>query len=140
MPVINGKEYAWGDIDVIMGGRPVLGLSGIKYKAAQEKEPLYGRGNKPIGIQKGNKKFEGEITLNQSELEALCRAAGTGNSPLDLPMFDVTVAYIPEEGLPIVVDQIKGVSLTDIEKAMKQGDKKMEVGLPFIALDIQYGV
>ncbi|NJM13970.1 MAG: hypothetical protein HC896_00045 [Bacteroidales bacterium] len=123
---INGKEYSWGNIDVIMGGRPVLSLRKISYKASQEKEPLYGRGNDPIGTQKGNKKYGGDLGVGQSELEALARAAGEGASILDLPPFDINVAYIADEGLPIIVDQIKNVEFTDIEKSMKQGDKSMD--------------
>ena len=32
MVKINGKEYAWGDIKIIMWGRPVVGATAIDYK------------------------------------------------------------------------------------------------------------
>lgn len=137
---INGKEYSWGDVEVVMLGRPVLGITGIKYKSAQEKEHSYARGNKPHSIQKGNKTFDGSITLLQSEVEALLRAVGAGKSLEDIAPFDILVTYLPAEGVPIVTDSIKLAEFTECEKALAQGDKKMEVELPFLCLDIEYNI
>ena len=51
--IINGQEYSWGDISLLMGGRDVCRMTAIDYKTEQSKEPLYGKGNKPIAIQSG---------------------------------------------------------------------------------------
>lgn len=40
MVKINGKEYAWGDIKIIMWGRPVVGATAIDYKLTKEKKLL----------------------------------------------------------------------------------------------------
>ena len=69
MTIINGRQYEFADVSLILGGRDVTGLRGIKYKESQEKELLYGKGNKPMSVQKGNIAYEGEITLTQSEPE-----------------------------------------------------------------------
>ena len=61
--IINGRQYEWADISIILGGRMVIGARGISYKESQEKELLYGKGNKPLSIQKGNIKYEGSLTL-----------------------------------------------------------------------------
>ncbi len=139
MATINGKQYEWAHIDTVVMGRPVIGLRGIDYKKSREKEPLYGRGYKAIGIQKGNEKCEGTLTVLQSELEAMCRAAGSRLDVTELPPIDITVSYVPEDGTPIV-DLIRGVEFTETPKGMKQGDKNAEHALPFVALDIEYNV
>ena len=135
----DSKQYSWANVEVVMLGRPLIGIRGVKYKISQEKEPVYGRGNKPLAIQSGNKKYEGSIDLLQSEAEALEKAAiaAGGDDIFDLAGFDITVAYVPKDSATVSVDIIKGVSFSESEKGMKQGDKNMEVSLSFIALDIQ---
>lgn len=134
-------QYSWADIDIVMLGKVVTGARGVRYKTSQEKEPVYGRGNKPVALVRGNKSYEGEIKLLQSELEALQAASGTGNDVTDIPAFDIIVAYIPRQGgTQIVTDIIKYCEFKEVEKAMNQGDKFMEITLPFVALDIEKNV
>lgn len=135
---INGKEYAWGDVEVVLLGRQLLGIKGIEYGIKQEKEYQYGRGNKPYAIQKGNKTPEGSLTVSQSEIEALLQAAGSGNDITDIPPFNVIISYVPEEGDPIVTDICKNCEFTESMKSIKQNDKAMEITLPFMPLDIEY--
>ena len=119
---INGREYEFADVTLIAGGRDVCGLRGISYKEKQEKELLYGKGNKPLSIQKGNIGYEGEMKLTQSELETLILAAkaSTGRSSI----------------LGLSMNAV----VTENAKALNQGDKFMEISLPFICTDIQYNV
>lgn len=134
-------QYSWADIDIVMLGKVVGGARGVRYKASQEKEPVYGRGNKPVALVRGNKAYEGELKLLQSELEALQVSVGVGNDIVDIPPFDIVVAYIPRNGgTQIRTDIIKHCEFTEVEKGMDQGDKFMEITLPFVALDIQKGV
>ncbi len=135
----NSSEYSWADIKVVMLGRPIGGLRGVKYKKTQEKETVYGAGNEPRAIQRGNRSYEGEITLLQSELEALNRSAGKGKDVTDLRNVNIVVAYAPEQGAPLVTDTIKNVEFTEFEKGMQQNDKFAEISLPFIALGIETG-
>lgn len=137
--MFNSKEYEWSNVEVVMLGRPVTGIRGVSYKSSQEKEVIYARGNKPRAIQRGNKSYEGKISLLQSELEALLLTVGKGKNVVDIPAFDIVVAYAPDNG-SIVTDIIKNVEFTEVEKALKQGDKFMEIELPFIALNIEYAV
>lgn len=138
--MFNSKEYDWANIEVVMLGKVVGGLRGVTYKASQEKELIYGRGNKPRAVQKGNKSYEGSISLLQSELEALLLTVSKGKNIVDIPAFDIVVAYAPDTAGNIVTDIIKNVELTEVQKSMKQGDKFMEIELPFIALDIEFAV
>lgn len=133
--MFNSKEYEWADVSAIIAGRSVTGLRGVEYSSSQEKEALYAKGNKPHGIQRGNKSYSGTITLLQSELEALEEAAG--GDALDA-RFNVIVAYgNPTKGDVLKTDLLVGVEITEIPKGMKQGDKFMEVALPVVMLDVK---
>lgn len=133
--MFDTRQYEYSDITLSLGGRVITGLRGVKYSSKQEKEAVYGKGNEPLHIQKGNISHEGEITLLQSELETL-RLAGKG-SVLGLRL-DAVVAYgNPSKGDVLIVDKIRGIEFTEDSKEMKQGDKFMEVTLPFICLRIE---
>lgn len=132
--MVDTREYEWSDITVILAGRDVKGIRGISYTSSQEKELLYGKGNKPMSIQKGNKDFSGNIRLTQSEVCALEDAAG--KDILDIS-FNVVVAYgNPSKGDAMRTDLLKGVQFTEDPKTMNQGDKMMEIELPIIMLDV----
>ena len=49
--MFTSREYEFADITVFLGKRDVTGLRGIEYKESQEKEAMYGKGNKPLSIQ-----------------------------------------------------------------------------------------
>ena len=141
MTIINGRQYEWADISLILGGRDVVGLRGIKYKEKQEKELLYGKGNQPLSVQKGNRAYEGEITLLQSELETLkllARQQTGRSSVLGLNLNAVVCYGNPLHGDAMITDRLYGIQFTEEEKSMAQNDGKMEITLPFICTDIQY--
>lgn len=129
--MFNSRQYEFADMTVFMGNRDVTGIRSTKYTAKQEKEAVYGKGNMPLSIQKGNKSFEGEIGLLQSELEAMTSG---GRSVLDLE-FKIVVTYgNPSNGDALVIEELIGCQITEETKEMKQGDKFMEVTLPFVFL------
>lgn len=138
--VFSSKQYAWSNVEVVLFGKAVTAIRGVKYKASQEKEVVYGAGDKPVSIQAGNKSYEGELSLLQSELEAIQKAAGKEGDVMDIPAFDIVVTYKAEGTGPVVRDVIKFAEFSEVEKSLNQGDKFMEVTLPFIALDIQKNV
>ena len=131
--MVNTREYEWSDVTVVLAGRLVTGLRGVKYSAKQEKELLHAKGNKPHSIQRGNKTYDGEITLLQSEYEALRKASG--GDILDASM-DIVAAYgNPTAGDVITTDMLIGVEFTEDNTTWTQGDKFQEKTLPFIYLD-----
>lgn len=131
--MFNTREYEWADINVVMAGRNVTGFRAVSYTSKQEKEALYAKGNKPHSIQRGNKSYEGSISLVQSEYEALKQAAG--GDILDASI-DLVVSYgNPTKGDTIVTDLLQGVEFTDDKTEWKRGDKFQEKELPFIFLD-----
>jgi len=131
--MVNTREYEWADVSVVMAGRMVTGLRGVKYSAKQEKELLHAKGNKPHSIQRGNKTYDGEITLLQSEYEALKQACG--GDILDASI-DIVAAYgNPSAGDVITTDILVGVEFTEDNTEWKQGDKYQEKTLPFLFID-----
>ena len=115
----------------------ITGIRGVTYTSSQEKEALYGKGNKPHSIQRGNKTFAGSIRLLQSELEALELAAG--GDALDIS-FNIVVAYgNPAKGDVITTDLLVGCEITEIPKGLNQNDKFMEIELPLVMLDVKRG-
>ena len=137
MPKFNSREYEWADVSVVAAGRMITGIRGVSYTSSQEKEALYGKGNKPHSIQRGNKTFAGSIRLLQSELEALELAAG--GDALDIS-FNIVVAYgNPSKGDVVTTDLLVGCEITEIPKGLNQNDKFMEIELPLVMLDVKRG-
>lgn len=137
MSYFNSKEYTFCNVEVFVLGRSIGGLRGIEYKKKKTKEVLFGAGHKGRAIQHGKREFEGTLTVLQSELIALDRAAKEAGLEdcLDLD-FDISITYSGDNGI-VTTDRIKGASITETPKALKEGDLSMEIALPFIALDVE---
>lgn len=131
--MFDSREYEWADLTILIGNRIIVGARGVKYANKQDKELIYGKGNEPYAIQKGNKSHDGELTLAMSELLALQNESLT-KSVLDLQV-DITVCYgNPAQGDVMHTDKLMGVQFTEEPQDMKQGDKFSEHSLPFIFL------
>lgn len=131
--MFNSREYEWADITVVMGGRNITGLRGIKYNIKREKELLHAKGNKPHSVQRGNYDYSGEISLVQSEYLAL-REASKGD--ILNTSIDIVVAYgDPSQGDAMTTDILVGVEFTEDNTEWKQGDKNLEKAIPFIFLN-----
>ena len=139
--IVNGRQYEWADISLLLGGRVVVGCRKINYKESQDKELLYGKGNRPISIQKGNKKYDGNVTMLQSEVETLKELARTTHGPsgsiLDLNLNAVVCYGDPSKGDVMLTDLLYNIQFTEVDKGMGQGDKNMEVSMPFIFTDLK---
>ena len=139
--MINGNEYAWEDVQVILPGKatPVEGIVAIEYEESKDHTEVYGRGSKPVALGRGKTSFNGSMTLNQSEFEALQQSLPFGKSVTQLAPFNVTVAYAPEGGIA-TVDQLIAVRIKKFKKGMKNGDGNMEVVCDLAIGDIKYSV
>ena len=135
MGLFNSKQYAWKDITIVIGGRILEGVTEIEYTEKQEKETLRGRGDKGLVILRGNKDFDGKLTIWQSELEAMVQ--DSPDKDVLALNFDVVISYIPDGIGQPVIDILKGCEFTEIKKGMKQGDKNMLVEMPIIFLDVK---
>src|SRR5690625_7500555 len=133
--MINGREYEWADLTLILGGRDITGIRGITYTKEMEREALHAKGRKTHSIQSGNETVTGEIRLLQSEYEALVRA---GNGSILGLSRDALVSYgNPADGEAMTTDRMKGIRFSSKPKEIDQNDKFMEISLPFLAIDIK---
>lgn len=118
-----------------LGGKDITEILELKYTEKQEKELSYAKGNQPHSIQKGNFSYEGSLKVTQSGYEELVALGGGSVLRLEL---DASVSYgNPSNGDAITTDQILKLQFTEGAKNLKQGDKKMEVELPFIFLRLK---
>ena len=129
------KQYAWDDYSIAYGGRILEGVTGFENTSKQEKEYLYGRGNKPHQILRGDKSNEGRLKIWQSELERMI-ADAPDNDVLKL-RFNLTEAFVPKEGGQTVINIYEDMEITEIPRAFNQGDKNMIIELPVMYLDVR---
>lgn len=131
--MVDTREYEWADLAVLIGTRTIVGAQQIRYTVKQDKQPIYGKGNEPHAIQKGNKSYDGELVVLMSELLLLQSESKTG-SVLDLQV-DITACYgNPSQGDIIHTDKLMGVQFTEEPQEMKQGDLNSVHSLPFVFL------
>jgi hypothetical protein len=134
----DSRQYEFADIKVSILGKRLTTFRGLTTKVSQEKELVYGEGNRPISVQRGNKKFEGTLMCLKSDLDdmnAIARAAGY-DSLLDVPgrLIDIDTVYEKELDIAFSSKSCINVEFTEIEDGMKQGDKFKEISLPFVYL------
>lgn len=140
MKDFSSIEYAWKDIEVVLLGRPLVRILEVEYTVDSEKKPIFGRGKKALGIQSGNEKASGQITIGQSEVEALIKKAKEilpGTKVTDLS-FDINVGYLANT--EVIRDRVVGAAFSTLSKSMKQGDSDMQIKLPFSALDVEFDI
>lgn len=130
----RSPEFKWADVQITMQGRVVTRARGVKFTIKKDKEYFYGRGEDPHTIQSGNKTPEGEITLAQSEVEAMQANLSPHEDLTDLAGFDVTVAFVPKTTGKMSAYTLKGVEVTEDTRESKQGDKFNEITLPIMFL------
>jgi hypothetical protein len=134
----NSREYEWADLTLVVGGRDITGVRGVKYSEKIEREAIYGKGRKPQSIQSGNISYEGEFMMLQSDYDALEISAG--GSILSTSV-DALVSFgNPTDGDFMKTDLLEGIRFTEGAKEYKQGDKFCEITIPFICLDIRKNV
>ncbi|HLZ87667.1 MAG TPA: hypothetical protein VKQ52_10515 [Puia sp.] len=134
----NSSEYAWSDLQVVLNGKVITGIRGIKHSMEQDLEEVYGAGVQPLAIQEGNMKYEGEITLLKMEaddLETAVLAAGYP-SVLKAKGLSIVVHFENDEGY-VNTKIVSKLKISKWEESMKQNDKFMEIAVPFKALSIQ---
>lgn len=130
----TNPEFAWANVQIVMLGKLLTRVRGVKFAIKKEKEYLYGRGENPHATQSGNKTPEGELMLLQSEVEAMQLGLDPDQDLTDIAPFDVVVSFA-RKGSPLIKTYIlKGCEFTEDTRELKQGDKFMEITLPILFL------
>jgi hypothetical protein len=137
--LINGTSYSWAQITINIQGTPLYGVTAISYKTSQEKTNNYGQGNRPVSRGRGRKETEASLTLRLGELEAL-RNSISNRDILDIPPFDITVAFIPNNAdinQPLV-HTLKNAEFLEDPVDSTEGDTTIEVDVPLIISNVIY--
>lgn len=137
IPAINGEVYGWADIKCFVNGTLVKGIKAIKYDDKQTIEKVYGSGRYPVGYGKGRIECSGSITLLKEEIVALQSVAPNGRIQ-DLPAFDITVTYLPENGI-LTTDVLKTCKFTENKREPKEGDTSISSELELMVMNIKWG-
>lgn len=133
-PLINGREYGWGDIVTTIAGVPVTGIRAIKYEEEQEKQNIYGAGRNPVSRGYGRVKTTASITLLAATVMALKSKAPKGQLYRIAP-FSITVNYQPDNQ-PLVTHILKNCEFAKNAFDWKEGDMSNEVELELIVSHI----
>jgi len=99
--VINNRKYSWADVNAIIFGRLLVGISAISYKHKEEIKGVKGSGKKDIGYVQGNYEADGSITLHMDEVQSIRRKLLPGQNLMSIKPFKVVVAFINEDNLPV---------------------------------------
>lgn len=138
IPLVNGNEYSWADISVIIGGVPVTGITGIDYNDDQEVADIYAAGRYPVARSKGRITCTGKITLLSSEINALVRKTPNGRLQ-DLVPFPIIVSYIPDEGGAVVTDILHNCQFKSNKRSWTEGDTSKATDIDLAISHIEWG-
>ena len=130
----NTREYAWKNIQVSIGNNNVATLQEISYSMQREIGVLYGQGDTPRAIQEGNKSYEGQIAMLQSEYLKFKKFTKDFNDT-----FNITVTYKRKEGGVELIqkDILKYCQCAGAEFSMSQGELGQIMTAPFIFLEVK---
>jgi hypothetical protein len=135
-PLINGINYSWASVKVVLFGVPVVGITKISYNAKQKKENNYGAGSEPVSRGYGNIEYEGSIEIYLDEWKRII-AASFNRNPLSIPPFDIQVLYGANAIAPDQKDVLKSVEFLENPLDISQGDTKTLVTIPLIIAGIE---
>jgi hypothetical protein len=130
VPVINGVNYSWANISLILFGTPVIGITAIDYKRKQEKKNNYGAGQQPVSRGYGNYEYEGSIELYMDVWKQII-SSSPNRDPLLIPMFDIPVVY-GGTGVLTTKDVLRGCEFTEEGLDTKSGDTRILIKIPLI--------
>lgn len=130
-PLINGINYSWANVKVILFGVPVVGITKIEYKIKQKKENQYGAGYEPISRGYGNKEYEGSIEIYSDELKRII-ASAPNNDLMQIPPFKIHVLFENGAGALVTEDVLSMCEFTEEGLSASQGDTKLLVSLPLV--------
>jgi hypothetical protein len=141
---VNGVLYSWSNLQINFTGSiaaaanaAVKGVTSINYSTTQEKEAVYGAGIKPVGIGYGNKTYEGSITLQLEELNALAAIAPNGDIT-EIPPFDIIVSFATDNPSKIRKDVLRECEFKNMGVTVGQNDKMIETDIQLFIADIQF--
>lgn len=134
-----GIAYGAGDIKVRLLERTVDGIEKIMYNTAQEKTNLYGMGREPVQRGRGNKTYEGSITLKAFEMDAI-QATVPSKDITDIKPFTIDVNYFDADEARIKTDRLLFCEFTNDNREINGGDQEVKTECTLVIGKIQRDV
>lgn len=124
IPLINGIQPSWANLEVIIAGVRLTGITKISYSDKQTMENIYGIGQYPVGRGYGNIEPSCSITMLRSTAEDVRSMSPTGRMQ-DIPPFDIIVAFVPPDDSNAVIEhRIRNCQFKDDSMDISQGDTR----------------
>lgn len=136
VPLINGVNYSWSNVKLVLFGVPVVGVTKIEYSKKQKKENNYGMGSDPVSRGYGNNEYEGKITLYREEWDKIIQASPSKN-PMEIDFFDIQVSFSGTRVAPSL-DILRACEFTEDVFTVGQGDTKIMIEIPIIIGSIDH--
>jgi hypothetical protein len=119
---VNGRNYDWEDMHIVLPSGEAVGITEIKYTDGQSIEARYGRGAVPRGWGRGNYEASGSMVLDRDEWEIFKKSLSGSGGLYDHAPFTIIVAYANND-MGTVVDTLKSVKITKFDGGgASQGD------------------
>lgn len=99
--LINGTAYSFADIDINILGAIVEGFTAISYGVRRTKTNNYGRRELPTSRSRGNKEFEGSITLEMKEVQRIMALLPAGKDLTDIAPFPIIVSFVNDDNIQV---------------------------------------
>ena len=128
-PLINGVNFSWSNVKLILFGVPIVGITKIDYKTKQKKENQYGAGYEPISRGYGNKEYEGSIEIYTDELKRII-ALAPNRDLMQIPPFQIQVIFEDATGVLVTTDTLEMCEFMEEGLSVSQGDTKILTSLP----------
>jgi hypothetical protein len=135
--LLNGTNVSSGNVNVVVFGQVLIGVTKITYSRTAKHVMNYGLGQEPISIGRSEYTYSGSITVYTETWFDLYNTLGF--SPLQAPptTLSVTVAPSPDDllnpnSIGIYTDDLFNVVFLNDEFSVNSGDTKTELTIPFI--------
>ena len=135
IPLVNGTSYYWASITLNIMGVPFAGVKAIEYREKQKIDNIYGLSRRPVSRGYGSIMPEAKITLLAEEVQNIVNTLSLpgGAGLLDVPAFDITVAFIDEkQRFAPFTHVLKNAEFTNNEMSTKVDDTSIEVPLDLV--------
>lgn len=132
--IINGVNYSWGNMNVILFGTLMIPITKLSYKAKQNKTNNYGWGYKPTNRGYGNYEYEGSMEMYTDEWKRIIANSPFGD-PLQILPSDLLIVFAGSRVLPNK-DIVQAMEFLENPFDANQGDTKLLINVPIIIGDI----
>ncbi len=135
MTLVNGINYAWVNITLVMFGIPIKGITKISWKKKTEKTNNYGAGSEPVSRGIGRTEYDCSIELYRDEWQRIIDVA-PDKDPMSILPFDIPVVF---GGSRVTAKTVILQTCEFMEDAFdsSEGDTSIKITIPIIIAGVK---